>query len=551
MDIVSPHSVEVHAPDAHIVTLVVRGGAATATRSIAMSRDGSVWRATFAAADGDHYWLVADGRGPLVDPAAAEVLMTERGPVGVVRTRPWPDVRPLAVQPSDPVVYELHVRGFAGTFAGAIDKLDHLCELGIDVIEVMPIHPFDTTDNYWGYMPIVWGAVHAPYADSPDAVAEFAAFVQAAHDRGIAVWVDVVVNHTGEGDASMPTWTLRGLDDAHAYRHHADGTYVDDSGCGNDIDPSDPNVRSLVMQALQRFAAMGVDGFRFDLASLLTRDGGDLVRQIGDWAAGEGRTLIAEPWDLASYQVGAAFPDVRWMQWNDRFRDDVRGFLRGEAGLVPAMIHRVSGSADLFGAGSPRRTINFLTAHDGLTMHDLTAVTCDRHRSWDCGPDLRPQQLANAFCLLLLSAGSAMFVMGDEFARTQHGHDNPYDIDSELTWVDWARLAEWRGLRDIVVELLSLRRRADFGDVRCYGAHGPPDVGHESRSLAWLTGDVAVMANMWWQPLDFDIPEPGPWRVALATGPGASMGEARVEVPARSVVVLQRGAPTPSLQEQT
>ena len=520
-----------------------------------MARDGAVWRATFAGVAGDHYWLVADGLGPLVDPAADEVLMTERGPVGVVRARRWPQVLPLTVQPVDPVVYELHVRGFARTFAGAIDKLDLLSELGVDVIEVMPIHPFDNTDNYWGYMPIVWGAVHQPHADGADAAAEFAGLVQAAHDRGIAVWVDVVMNHTGEGDAGMPTWTLRGLDDAHAYRHRPDGTYFDDSGCGNDSNPSDENVRSLVMLALQRYADLGVDGFRFDLASLLTRDGGELVRRIGDWAAAAGRTLIAEPWDLAGYQVGDAFPDQRWLQWNDRFRDDVRGFLRGEPGLVPTMVARVGGSADLFGAGAPRRSVNFLTAHDGLTMHDLTAVTSDRHRSWDCGPELRPQQLANAFCLLLLSAGSAMFVMGDEFARTQQGHDNPYNIDSPLTWVDWSRLDDWGVLRDVVTQLLALRRRADFDDVRCTGTQGPPDLGHESRSLAWYTGNLAVMANMWWEPLVFDVQQMGTWQIALTTVSGAWMVDGHVGVPARSVVVLELTAPTsavpvPAREEQ-
>jgi isoamylase len=527
-------TVSVHAPGVHVMTLVVESS--QGPRTVAMERDGSSWQATFDGDDGDRYWLVADGIGPLVDPSADDVLMTERGPVGVVRRRPWPSIAPLPHQPVDPVVYELHIRGFAGTFAGAIERLPYLRDLGVDVIEVMPIHPFDTTDNYWGYMPIVWGAVHRPFADD-DAATEFAEFVSAAHSYGIAVWVDVVFNHTGEGDASMPTWSLRGLDDAHAYRHRDDGRYTDDSGCGNDVDPADENIRSLVLSALRRYAELGVDGFRFDLATLLTRDGGELVRRIGDWAAAAGRVVVAEPWDMACYQVGAAFPDDRWLQWNDKFRDDARGFLRAEPGLVPAMVRRVSASADLFGPS--RRTLNFLTAHDGLTLHDLTTVTSDRHRSWDCGPELRPQQLSNAFCLLLLSAGPAMFVMGDEFARTQHGHDNPFDVDSDLTWVDWGRLDEWGWLRDLVVRLVGLRRRADFDDVRCYGTAGPPDLSHESRSLAWCAGDVMVMANMWWESLEFDVQEAGPWHVALATA-GSSFDGHRVGVPARSVVVLER-----------
>lgn len=521
------------------MTLVVESSDGATTHHVVMHRASPTWHATFQAADGDRYWLVADGLGPLVDPSAADVLMTERGPVGLIRARPWPSVAPLPRHPVDPVVYEMHVRGFAGTFHGAIERLPYLRDLGVDVVELMPVHPFDTTDNYWGYMPIVWGAVHRQYANGMDAAAELAEFVEAAHAVGIAVWVDVVFNHTGEGDASMPTWTLRGLDDANAYRHRDDGTFTDDSGCGNDIDPSDENIRSLVLAGLQRYADLGIDGFRFDLASLLTRDGGDLVRRIGDWAQQRGRLLVAEPWDLAGYQVGDVFPDDRWLQWNDRFRDDVRGFLRSEPGLVPTMVQRVSGSPDVF-SRAPRRGLNFLTAHDGLTMHDLTTVTSDRHRSWDCGPELRPQQLANAFCFLLLAAGPAMFVMGDEFARTQYGDDNPFDVDSEVTWVDWTRLDDWTWLHDLVAQLTSLRRRADFDDVRCYGTDGPPDLGHESRALAWCTGDLTVMANMWWEPSEFEVPEPGPWQVVLATASDPSFDGTRVGVPPRSIVVLVR-----------
>jgi len=229
------------------------------------------------------------------------------------------------------------------------ERLDYLADLGIDVIELMPVHPFDPTDNYWGYMPLVWGAVHRPYACAEDdAAGELAAFIAAAHERGLHVWLDVVFNHTGEGDATLPTRSLRGIDDAHAYRHHPDGSYVDDSGCGNDIDPADEEVRRLVLEALDRLADLGFDGFRFDLASLLTRDGGGMVDRITGWGFGRGVELIAEPWDLGSYQLGAAFPEPSWWQWNDRFRDQVRGFLRAEPGLV----HRqMSAKRDVDGLG--------------------------------------------------------------------------------------------------------------------------------------------------------------------------------------------------------
>lgn len=538
----SEHTVRVHAPDVAILSVVVESRDHGTTRPVAMQRDGAVWSARFVAEHGDRYWLVADGSAPLLDPSASDVELTPAGPRSVVRATPWP-VRPsLGRHHRHPVVYEMHVRGFGRTFAGVVDHLDHLVALGVDVIEMMPVHPFDSSTNYWGYMPIVWGAVHRGFAAGDDPAEELADLVAAAHERGIEVWLDVVFNHTGEGDATMPTWCLRGLDGAHAYRHHPDGRPTDDSGCGNDVDPADPGVRRLVLEALDRFADLGIDGFRFDLASLLTRDGGGLVRTIGDWAERRDVTLVAEAWDLGAYQVGDDFPDERWAQWNDRFRDDVRGFLRAEPGLVPAMVQRVAGSRDLFG-GSWERTVNFVTAHDGLTLHDLMAVTTDRHRSWDCGPELRPQKMANAFGLLLLSAGTAMFVMGDEFARTQGGHDNPYDIDSELTWIDWSRRDEWADLCDVVRRLIELRRLAGFGSVRCYGALGEPDVGHESRSLAWATGDLYVIANMWWESIDFRVHEPGPWRLALSTADWTlrldEVGDT-VTAPARSLTVLAR-----------
>ena len=257
------------------------------------------------------------------------------------------------------------------------------------MVELMPVHPFDPTDNYWGYMPLVWGAVHRAYAAGDDAPGELAAFVAAAHAHGIEVWLDVVFNHTGEGDATMPTLSLARLDDANAYLHRADGSYNDDSGCGNVSNPADPYIQQLIITALDRFADLGIDGFRFDLASLLTRDGGGLVDRITRWGEHRGVRLIAEPWDLAEYQVGK-WPEP-WLQWNDRFRDEVRGFVRGEPGRVEPLMRRLQGSPDLF-ATAPESSVNFVTAHDGLTMHDLTLVTSDHHHSWDCGDGLRLQQ---------------------------------------------------------------------------------------------------------------------------------------------------------------
>ncbi len=260
------------------------------------------WHGDVEADDGDIYWFVVDGSGPLLDPDSMDVAMTPAGPRSVIRTR-WPKQARLADHHRDPVVYEVHVRGFAGTFAGCMDRLPYISDLGVTAIELMPVHPFDPSDNYWGYMPLVWGAVHRAYAAGGDAPGELAAFVAAAHTLGIEVWLDVVFNHTGEGDATMPTLSLRGLDDSNSYLHLDDGSYNDDSGCGNVSNPADPYVRQLIITALDRFADLGIDGFRFDLASLLMRDGGGLVDRITQWGEHREVRLIAEPWDLAEYQV--------------------------------------------------------------------------------------------------------------------------------------------------------------------------------------------------------------------------------------------------------
>ncbi len=529
---INPLRIAVPAPGAESVVLHV------GQHRMPAVPDGALWVAETEAEVGAHYWITVDGGPPLLDPSCRDMVWTADGPRSVVRElwAPYPKAPPLA---HDPIVYELHVRGFGRTFRGCIEHLDQVVASGANVIELMPINPFDDRANYWGYMPLVWGAVHRPYALDPERAAEeFADLVEAAHVRGMQVWVDMVFNHTGEGDASMPTYSLRGLDEAGAYRHRPDGTYTDDSGCGNDIDPAHPYVRHLVLESLERFARLGVDGFRFDLASLLTRDGGHLVQMITEWGRWRGVTLVAEPWDLGAYEVGSPVWPDGWLQWNDRFRDDVRGFLRGEPGLVPAMAQRVQGSPDLFTKGAAA-SLNFITAHDGLTLHDLTAVTSDRHRSWDCGPELRMQQLKNFFALLLLSAGTPMWVMGDEFGRSQQCHDNPYDVDGPITWVDWASAEDGRELTHFVRALTRVRQAYPPGDFRFYGVGPDLDDSYESRSLAWCTGDLYVMVNAWWQPLAFGVHEHGDWKVVIATAPTSPADDGHTVAP-RSIVVLAR-----------
>lgn len=541
------HHLRIHAPAAQTVVVWVQPASGSAPVPSAAIRAGDGWSAMLTIAGGDTYWLVVDDGPPLLDPRCRALVHTDDGPRSVWRA-PWAVHPQGATLATPPVVYELHVRGFGRTFGGVAERLDRVVAAGANVLELMPIHPFDPSDNYWGYMPLVWGAVHGEFASDPlRAAEECAELVAAAHERGLHVWVDVVFNHTGEGDATMPTRSLRGLDDAHLYRHHPDGSYTGDSGCGNDIDPAHPYVRQLVLEGLDRYADLGVDGFRFDLASLLTRDGGELVQQITAWAAGRGVTLIAEPWDLGSYQVGSPVWPAGWLQWNDRFRDDVRGFLRGEGGLVGAIRQRVQGSPDLFGNSGhdvgAARSLNFVTAHDGLTLHDLTLVTSDRHRSWDCGDQLRPQQLQNYFTMLLLSAGTPMWVMGDEFARTQGGHDNPYDIDGPITWVDWQRAAEWAGLTAVVRELVTLRTECPPGadGFRFYGVGADVDDGYESRSIAWSSGGLYVMVNAWWEPLTFTVQEHGPWQHELATAAPTIDRPGTFTLAPRSIVVLRRG----------
>ena len=521
--------VRFRAVHAETASVVVEGGEVFDAR-----REGDWWTSTVRGPAGRHYWITLDGGAPLIDAHCADLEVTPEGPRSVLRG-PWP-TRPRATPSAEPpVVYELHVKGFGGSYLGCIEHLDHVVSTGANVIELMPVHSFDDRDNHWGYMPIVWGAVHRGYAGDPSRAAEeLAELVQAAHERGLHVWLDVVFNHTAEHHPPTLLEGLRHLDPG-VYRADTTGRLTNDSGCGNDIDPGHPWVRELVMEALQRMVDLGIDGFRFDLASLLTRDGGGLVTRITEWAEQQGVVCVAEPWDMGAYQLGRGWPWPDWLQWNDRFRDDVRGFLRGEPGLVRAVRMRVQGSPDLLGPDGALRSLNFVTAHDGLTMHDLTLMDHDRHHAWGCGPGLRLQQLKNYFSLLLLSAGTPMWVMGDEFARTQGGHDNPYDIDGPLTRVDWQRREEWAELTGFVRQLTALRRGRSLTGFRFHGVDQDVDDGWNSHSLAWCVDDLYVMVNAWWQPLRFGLHEPGEWQRVLCTAEPDGL-----VVAPRSVVVFER-----------
>jgi isoamylase len=592
----------VAAPEASAVSIVVFDDGFRPGPPGTLHREGNDW--VGEVDDGTVYGLVADGDRPrfdpvkvLVDPRATEVVFSPghdrrlasergvpnagRGPLGVAR-RPLPRRAPRRSSRS-PVVYEAHVRGLTrlaagdhpGTYAAFVDQLPRLAALGVSVLELMPVHQADPAEgSYWGYMPLNFAAVERRYAAGEDAAGELAALVAAAHDRDIEVWLDVVFNHTTEIDATGPTYNLRGLSDGSYYRLRDDGSYIETSGCGNDLDSTSPVARELVEWSLDRLADLGVDGFRFDLAAVLARDAG-FIDRLDRWAAERGVRLIAEPWDATgTYLVGRAWPGCGWLQWNDRFRDDVRGFLRGDEGLVPQLQRRMQGSPDLF--ESPLHSVNFVACHDGFTLYDVVAYDhkhneangeggrdgTNDNRSWNCGwegdegvPDevatLRRRQLRNAWCLLALAHGVPMFAMGDEFGRTQRGNNNAYNQDNESSWVDWQRAARFADLERFVGKLLALRHRHPvlsqpdwWGDgVQWFGTDGPPDLGPHSRSLAWSVGDLYVMVNAWWEPLEFAVQCPGPWcRVvdtSLADFDEVEVGD-RYTVGPRSIVVLER-----------
>ena len=518
------------------------------------------------------------------------------------------------------IVYELHVKGFTaransgvtpalrGTFAGLTEKLPYLKDLGVTIVELLPIHQFDPQEgNYWGYMTLHFFSPHQAYARG-EAFEEFRAMVRAFHAAGLEVWLDVVYNHTSEVGENGPTYSFRGIDNASYYLLTPDlRHYINDTGCGNTMRTGHPAGRVLVLESLRFWAGtMGVDGFRFDLASIFSRaaDGtmnvheASLVSEISLLARLGNVRLVAEAWDIASYQLGRGFPGIAWLQWNGRFRDDVRSFVRGEPGKVGALMQRLYGSDDLFPDGlhesyRPHQSINFITAHDGFCLYDLLAYDrkhneanghhnsdgCDNNLSWNCGCEgdagapeavlaLRRQQARNLCALLLLANGIPMMVAGDEFLNTQGGNNNPYNQDNETTWLDWARLDQNRPFFRFFKLMIAFRKahpsigRATFWreDVRWHGADGPVDLGDESRCLAYfLDGksagddDLYVMINGGWDDRKFTVQEgdPSAWRRVVDTAkpspedivePGKEprLDSADYLMRARSVVLLRK-----------
>jgi len=524
---------------------------------------------------------------------------------------------------SDAIIYELHLRGFtknpssgvdpslAGTYAGLVEKIPYLKELGITIVELMPVFQRDPQEgDYWGYMPLSFFAPHAQYASTgkdDGQHVEFKKMVKALHQAGIAVVLDVVYNHTCEGDHRGPIYSFKGFDAPGYYMLSSDpaNPYVNYSGTGNTLNFGQGHVRKMVMDSLRYWKRdMHIDGFRFDLASVFSRnaDGslnwGDapIFSEIaGDPELGRLR-LIAEPWDTGAYQLGRGFPGITWLQWNGRFRDDVRRFMKGDPGMVPDLMRRIYGSDDLFpdsrsDAYHAYQSLNYVTSHDGFTLYDLVSYNSkhnwknghnnqdgmDDNYSWNCGHEgeqgaspevlaLRSKQVKNFCCLLMLSNGIPMFRAGDEFLNTQFGNNNPYNQDNEIGWLDWRQLQTNQGIFRFFQGMIAFRKahpslcRSRFWreDVSWYGPESAVDLSRNSHSLAFcLHGasedddDIYVMINAYWEALEFQIQEgmARQWKrivdTALASpddfsDSGLPLEGMQYAVAARSVVVLLR-----------
>jgi isoamylase len=504
----------------------------------------------------------------------------------------WEGDVPLHRPASRTVIYEMHVRGFTrhpssgvgekarGTYAGLIEKIPYLQQLGITAVELLPVFQFDAQDcppgrvNYWGYAPIALFTPHRAYSSRPGPlgpVDEFRDMVKALHRAGIEVILDVVFNHTAEGDHTGPTLSFRGIDNPTYYILEGGGSrYANYTGCGNTLNGNHPVVRRMIVDSLRYWVTeMHVDGFRFDLASILARDNAGHVLSnppvlwdIESDPALAGTKLIAEAWDAAGlYQVGSFVGDA-WREWNGRFRDDVRDFFRGEPGSLRRVADRLVGSPEVYGhkEREAEQSINFVTCHDGFTLNDLVSYNqkhnetngednrdgANDNRSWNCGVEgptddpavekLRNRQVKNYLTVTMMSLGVPMILMGDEVRHTQGGNNNAYCQDNETSWFDWSlvtRHADVHRFVRLLIERRLLRtveyeRRRLSLNVLIEQAHKSwhgvklhqPDWGDGSRSVA-LSARLRkeellfhLILNAYWEALDFELPKPegGTWR---------------------------------------
>ena len=512
----------------------------------------------------------------------------------------WEGDLPLKRPFAETVIYELHVRGFtrhpssgvasakSGTYAGLIEKIPYLKDLGVTAVELLPVFQFDPQDapqgrvNYWGYQPVSFFAPHHAYSSRKEPLGvldEFRDMVKALHRAGIEVILDVVFNHTTEGGHGGPTLCYRGLANDFYYILEKDKSrYADYTGCGNTLNANQPIVRRLIQDSLRYWVTqMHVDGFRFDLASILSRDeaGRPLPNPPVLWDIESdpllaGTKLIAEAWDAAGlYQVGSFVGDT-WQEWNGRFRDDVRRFWKGDNGSVSGVATRLLGSPDIYGheEREAEQSVNFITCHDGFTLNDLVSYNhkhneangennrdgSDDNQSWNSGVEgptddpgieaLRNRQVKNFFTLVLLAAGTPMLLMGDEVRRTQQGNNNAYCQDGDISWFDWNLLERHAGIHRFVKALNAFRQRRDVvteggklslnellhrAKIAWHGvALNRPDWSERSHSLAFTLQSLRAryllhgMLNAYWEPLTFELPpvlaeDQQPWRRCIDT----------------------------------
>jgi len=463
----------------------------------------------------------------------------------------WQNDRHIRRELSETIIYETHVRGFTqsdtsrvqypGTYLGLIEKIPYLQSLGVTAVELMPVHEFPTNDcwgqkldrpNYWGYDPLAFFAPHRGYAAGAEPgcqVREFKQMVLAMHQAGIEVILDVVFNHTAEGNHEGPVLSFKGLENRVYYMLENGGaTYKNYSGCGNTLNGNHPIVRELIFHCLRHWVHnYHIDGFRFDLASILSRDregqlvpNPPVVESISEDPLLADTKIIAEAWDAAgAYQVGT-FGQLRWAEWNGRYRDDMRRYWRGDPGMTGALATRLAGSSDLYQPGGrrPYHSINFITSHDGFTLNDLVSYN-EKHNeangegnrdgetnNFSCnygaeGPtrrkgveEVRSRQIRNMIASLLLSQGAPMLVAGDECRRTQRGNNNAYCQDNDISWFDWRLVEKHASLRRFVQTLVAFRRaeptvrQTNFLSGKPVRPGGLPDVswfGADGRPAKW------------------------------------------------------------------
>ena len=529
------------------------------------------------AVPGGYDRLAASRPGDTTATAMKSVVVDLRG-------YDWEGDTPLRRPFARTVIYEMHVGGFTrhpssgvsparrGTYAGLIEKIPYLQELGVTAVELLPVFQFDPQDcpqglvNHWGYCPVSFFVPHHGYSSRPDPLGpldEFRDMVKALHRAGLEVILDVVYNHTAEGNHKGPTVCFRGLENGVYYILEADRSrYADYSGTGNTLNTNQPIVRRLILDSLRYWVGqMHVDGFRFDLASILSRDergrpseNPPVLWDIESDPILAGVKLIAEAWDAGGlYQVGSFIGDS-WKEWNGRFRDDVRSFVRGDPGTVSRVASRLLASPDLYGhkEREPEQSINFVTCHDGFTLNDLVSYSVkhnqangegnrdgmDANLSWNCGVEgpsddpaverLRNRQVKNFLAITLLSLGTPMLLMGDEVRRTQRGNNNAYCQDNEVGWFDWSLLPRHGGLHRFVQQLVRFRLNRDptareaglslnqllrQAQIEWHGVRlRQPDWGEASHSLAVMARindgrlRLHLMLNAYWEPLTFELP---------------------------------------------